>query len=245
MRVTPSITESGYPVKVIGTAKEPAELNELQATELLQHLNHICIDNGVEYLQKGKNTNNNSFLTPELKRVVNSLDVSFASKDTVKIPSGYRNVTLISVANSILSTHLDKDRANEERLKDFFMAINSFLCKPEPLPTKEAEAIWASALKWMYPKIINEELHGTRKGAKTKDEQQKKEKEEEDERERIEDLLDKLISKYHFKTVSNEDDDILYWNLDRGIYLEGGFTIIQSNLEADYLKRLAEVAEAA
>ena len=168
LRVTPSITESGYPLKIIGTAKEPAELNELQATELLQHLNHICIDNGVEYLQKGKNTDNNSFLTPELKQVVNSLDVSFASKDTVKIPSGYRNVTLISVANSILSNHLDKDKANEEKLKDFFMAINSFLCKPEPLPTKEAEAIWASALKWMYPKILNEELHGTRKRAKTK-----------------------------------------------------------------------------
>ena len=78
------------------------------------------------------------------------------------------------------------------------------------------------------------------KEQRQKKEQQKKEKEEEDERERIEDLLDKLISKYHFKTVSNEDDDILYWDFDRGIYLEGGFTIIQSNLEADYLSRLAE-----
>jgi hypothetical protein len=123
MRVTPSITEKGYPLKIIGTAKEPTELNELQATELLQHLNHIYIDNGVEYLQKGNNTNNSSFLKPELKQVIKSLDVSFASKDTVKIPSGYRNVTLISVANSILSTNLDKDRANEERLRDFFMAI--------------------------------------------------------------------------------------------------------------------------
>ena len=67
MRVTPSITESGYPPKLIGTAKEPVILNELQATELLQHLNHICIDNGVEYLQKGNDTNNNNFLTSELK----------------------------------------------------------------------------------------------------------------------------------------------------------------------------------
>ena len=43
-----------------------------------------------------------AILTPELKQVIKSLDVSFASKDKVKIPSGYRNVTLISVANSIL-----------------------------------------------------------------------------------------------------------------------------------------------
>ena len=35
----------------------------------------------------------------------------------------------------------------------------------------------------------------------------------------------------------------MYWDSDRGIYLEGGFTIIQSNLEADYLGRLAEAAD--
>lgn len=240
MRVSPSITESGYPLKIIGTAKEPARLEELQATELLQHLNHICIENGVEYLQKGDDTNNSSFLTPGLKQVIRDLDVSFASKDKVKIPTGYRNVTLISVANSILFNHLDNDRTNEERLKDFFMAINSFLCKPEPLPNREAEAIWASAIKWAWPRILNDILHGTRKGKKAKKEQQdKREQEKENERERTEKLLDKLISKYHFKTVSTEDDDILYWDSDRGIYVESGPAIIQGNLEADYLSRLA------
>ena len=35
----------------------------------------------------------------------------------------------------------------------------------------------------------------------------------------------------------------MYWDSDSGIYLEGGFTIIQNNLEADYLKRLAEAAD--
>jgi hypothetical protein len=121
MRVTPSITESDYPLKIIGSAKEPARLDELQATELLQHINHICIDNGVEYLQKGNDTNNSSFLKPELKEVIKKLDVSFANKDKVKIPSGYRNVTLISVANSILFNHLDRERTNEEKLKRIFL----------------------------------------------------------------------------------------------------------------------------
>ena len=67
MRVTPSITENGYPLKIIGTAKEPHILNELEATELIQHINHICIDNGVEYLQRGNDTNNSNFLTPRAK----------------------------------------------------------------------------------------------------------------------------------------------------------------------------------
>jgi hypothetical protein len=117
MRVTPSVTEGGYPLRIIGTAREPHILNELEANELLQHLNHICIDNGVEYLQKDKNdTNSNSFLTPGLRQVIKSLDVSFATMDKVKIASGYRNVTLISVANSILFNHLDKDRTNEDIL---------------------------------------------------------------------------------------------------------------------------------
>jgi hypothetical protein len=139
MRVTPSITENGYPMKIIGAAKEPAILTELQATELIQHLNHICIDNDVDYLQKGGDSNSSRYLTPELKKVIKSLDVSFATKDKVKIPYGYRNVTLLSVANSILFNHLDRDKTNETKLKEFFLAINVFLCDPEPLPNKETE----------------------------------------------------------------------------------------------------------
>lgn len=118
LRVTPSITENGYPLKIIG-ATEPRTLSEQEANEVLQHINHICMENEVEYLQKGSDTNNSSYLTPELKKVVQSLDVSFGTRDKAKIPSGYRNVTLISVANSILFNHLDKERTNEEKLRVF------------------------------------------------------------------------------------------------------------------------------
>ena len=151
MRVTPSVTETGYPLKIIGTAKEPHVLNEQEATELLQHLNHICIDNGVDYLQKGNDFNSSSYLTPELRQVIKSLDVSFGSRDKAKIPEGYRNPTLLPVADSILFNHLDRDRTNEEKLKEFYFAINTFLCKP-PLSNSEAEVIWAHALKWAWPR---------------------------------------------------------------------------------------------
>jgi P4 family phage/plasmid primase-like protien len=237
MRVTPSVTEKGHPLKIIGTAKEPVRLNELQATELLQHINHICIDNGVDYLQKGNDSTGSKFLSPELRQVIKSLDVSFANKDKVKIQSGYRNVTLISVANSILFRHLNKDRDNEEHLKEFFFAINSFLCNP-PLPNKEVETIWASAVRWAWPKILNEILHGKRKGVKAENDKQEKKQKKKEEQERIENLLDKLINEYHFKTVST-DDDIFYWDRARGIYLDGGAMIIQKRLEDDYLARLA------
>jgi P4 family phage/plasmid primase-like protien len=227
MRVTPSVTEGGYPLRIIGTAKEPHILNELEANELLQHLNHICIDNGIEYLQKGSDTNNSSFLTQELKQVIKSQDVSFATKDKVKIPSGYRNVTLISVANSILFNHLDNDRTNEERLKDFFMAINSFLCKPEPLPNREAEAIWASALKWAWPRILNEILHGTRKGAKAME--QKKEEQQDI----LEKLIDELESKYHFKTLK-DTSEIWYYKESKGIFVNNAEVVIRGRLESEF-----------
>jgi hypothetical protein len=227
MRVTPSITESGYPLKIIGTAKEPAILNKLHATELLQHLNHICIDNGVEYLQKGNDTNSSSFLTPELKQVIKSQDVSFATRDKVKIKSGYRNVTLISVANSILLNHLDKDRTNEDKLKEFFFAINYFLCKPEPLPDKEVEAIWASATKWAWPKILNEILHGKRKGAKAKEEK------EEEKQQKIEDLIEELQGQYHFKTLE-DTKEIWRYNDQTGNYVPNAEVIIEARLEDEF-----------
>jgi hypothetical protein len=188
LRVTPSITENGYPLKIIG-ATEPRTLSEQEANEVLQHINHICIENEVEYLQKGSDTNNSSFLTPQLKQVVQSLDVSFGTRDKAKIPSGYRNVTLISVANSILYNHLDKERTNEEKLKEFFFAINYFLCTP-PLGQQEVQTVWNSAVKWAYPRILNEILHGKRKT--------KEEKEEEDQQE-LENLIAELQQKYHFR----------------------------------------------
>ena len=230
MRVAPSVTENGCSLKIIGTAKEPFILNELGAAEMLQHINHICIDKGVDYLQKGNDTNNNTFLTRELKQVIKSQDVSFGTTDKVKIALGYRNVTLISVANSILFNHLDKDRTNEERLKEFFFAINTFLCKPEPLPNKEAEAIWASAIKWAWPRILNQILQGKRRGV-----QARTEKKEEDQGE-LEKLIDELHQEYHFKTLKDSypKEEVWYYNGSTGNFLPNGEVIIKAKLEEEF-----------
>jgi hypothetical protein len=76
-----------------------------------------------------KGGSSSRYITPELKEIIKSRSVSFDNKDRVKISKGYRNPTLISVANSILFTHLQKDRGNEDKLKQFFLAINYFLCE--------------------------------------------------------------------------------------------------------------------
>jgi hypothetical protein len=47
---SPSIHKDGAPYEIIGTA-EPAVLNFTQATELIQHINPICIRYGVQYLK--------------------------------------------------------------------------------------------------------------------------------------------------------------------------------------------------
>jgi hypothetical protein len=222
IRVTPSVTEAGYPLKIIGTM-EPAILNELQATELLQHLNHICINNGVEYLEK-KDSSGSSYVTPELKQIIKSLSFSFDDKkDQVKIVSGYRNQTLISVANSILFTHLRRDRSNEEKLKQFFMAINHFCCDG-PLPNSE---VWASAIKWAYPKIINLEFQAK---TSSEEERQKKKEEQQDE---LEDLLKDLLGKYRFKTLK-DTGEIWHYDEVRGVYDNNGEVIIKSALESKF-----------
>lgn len=102
------------------------------------------------------------------------------------------------------------------------MAINSFLCNP-PLPTKEAEAIWSSALKWAWPRILNEILHGKRKGVKASEEQQST----------LEKLIEKLEGQYHFKTLTDTRE---IWRYDdsKGIFVNNGDIVIRARLEDEF-----------
>jgi hypothetical protein len=94
------------------------------------------------------------------------------------------------------------------------------------LPTKEAEAIWASALKWMYPKILNEELHGTRKGPKAQEEKKEERQKE------TENLIEELQGQYHFKTLK-DTEEIWAYDEARGVYTSNGEVIIKARLEHD------------
>ena len=50
MLCSPSLHKNGHSYEIIGTI-EPVVLNIVQAIEMIQHLNHICIKHGLEYLE--------------------------------------------------------------------------------------------------------------------------------------------------------------------------------------------------
>jgi hypothetical protein len=115
--VSPSIHKDNYPYEIIGT-KDPIVLTELQARELIQHINQICVRNGIEYLIKigtGK-------LNEKLKRMIKKLIID----NSIEIRDGDRNNTLIAVADSILIRHSSKH--SEEYLRKFFDDVNEQYC---------------------------------------------------------------------------------------------------------------------
>ncbi len=102
---TPSIHKNGSPYQIMGISA-PATLNIQQATELMQHLDQICIKYGVEYLERTKG------IDSRLKGMVKN----FVIDPNVRIARSTRHITLISVANSLLFNHLGKRKKTEEHL---------------------------------------------------------------------------------------------------------------------------------
>ena len=136
--VTPSIHKDGQPYEIIGT-KDPAVLSELQALQLKQHINQICMRNGIEYLTKTGSKKPD----PKIKKMIKTLKID----DSIEIMEGQRNDILIAVADSILFNHSHKH--SEEDLRKYFDIINEQLCKPEPLLTEEIDRLWQSALRFV------------------------------------------------------------------------------------------------
>jgi P4 family phage/plasmid primase-like protien len=131
---SPSIHKNGHPYEIIGTL-EPAILTTEQAIQLMQHIDEICINNGLQYLENN------------LDEKIRGLTKSLVIDQTVKIPAGQRHNSLISIANSILFRHLGAK--DEDVLKGFFMQVNSVLCYPEPLQEGEVNSIWNSAIDFV------------------------------------------------------------------------------------------------
>ena len=129
---------------------------------------------------------------------------------------------------------MDQDRTNGERLKDFFFAINYFLCRP-PLGEKEVEAVWDSAYKWAAPRILNEFLQGKRGGwpeARAKEEEKKKQ-EKIQEQVKLKKPIEELEIKYHFKTL-NDTSEIWYYKESKGIFVSNAEVVIKARLESEF-----------
>jgi hypothetical protein len=104
------------PYEIIGT-NQPVTLTGEQTRELIQHLNHICIKHGLQFLERETSSSN---INGKMRDIVKNLVIDTA----LKIPEGQRHITLISAADSLLFAHLGKGKKKtEEQLRDFFEKI--------------------------------------------------------------------------------------------------------------------------
>jgi P4 family phage/plasmid primase-like protien len=132
-----------------------------------------------------------------------------------KISEGERHLTLLSAADSLLITHLHKQRSEEE-LKDFFMSMNKHVCE-SPLPDREIQEIWKSAKE--YTTKIREESQLVEEPKETK---------KNNTLFKVSYYTEELIRRHKFVTVEDSMEILHY---DQGVYLPNGEQLIKKELE--------------
>jgi P4 family phage/plasmid primase-like protien len=192
---SPSTHKGGLPYEVIGI-KVPVLLSYAESIEFIQHINQICLANGVPYPSIAINQLN-------LRKMIKRLKIPLG----FSIPQGKRHTTLISLADSLLLTHsID----SKDRLKDFLFQLNEAVCSP-PLPDKELDSIWRSAILFVSgiregESVVNkEELIGI-----------------------IEDATNTIMKNNAFLTLEETKEILVYKD---GVYVPGGEIIIEKDAE--------------
>jgi hypothetical protein len=209
---SPSIHKDGCQYEIIGT-NQPIALNDIQARELIQHLDQICIKYGISYLDKV------SRLDTALKSMAKSLEVNH----NIRIPAGQRHTTLISLADSLLfnHNHLAGGKNRVDELRSFFDQINDELCEP-PLTSYERDNIWRSALDFVDKINASEEA-----------EIQKDVKDENGEpgsNDLVVSIAEKIMRNHSIATMS-DTADIYYYDANNGVYVQGGEVLIETKAE--------------
>jgi putative DNA primase/helicase len=214
---SPSTHKNGYPYEIIGTI-QPITLNTIQARELVQHLNQICIEYGVQYLDKV------SIIDRSLKDMVKTLTINH----TIKVHLGQRHSTLISLADSLLFNHLAGGKKNESQLKNFFDRVNEELCDP-PLSWVERDSIWESALDFV-------DRIGTHVRANIK---KSVNNENESGNDLVVSMAEKIMRNHTFATM-NDSGEIYYYDVHRGVYIQGGEVLVETKAE-EYENRISTI----
>ena len=207
---SPSIHKDGHPYGIIGTTK-PIVLDVIQARELIQHLNQICIKYGLPYLERV------GTIDDSLKYMVKSLTIN----RRIRILQGQRHTTLISLADSLLFNHLARRKTTQNQLKHFFDQINAELCEP-PLPGNEGNSIWKSALDFVARNRKTEEVQVQNA--------EKMEVNDSENGDLVVSITEEVMQKYTFATM-NDTDEIYYYDVQEGMYLAGGEVLIRTKAE--------------
>lgn len=204
-----SLHENGYRYQIIGTI-QPCILTQLQAMELIQHINYICIRHGLKYLDR-------KLANPLLKNAIRNLKIEVGVD--IAINEGERHTKLLSIANSILFTHLERDYHNTDKLKAFFEEMNVAFCSPEPLPQEEMDSIWQSAVNYVSANKDFSDKFNTYCNTANK----------ESRLDVIEQATEQILKKYHFATIEETKDILQYKD---GVYIPGGDIIIEKEVES-------------
>jgi P4 family phage/plasmid primase-like protien len=209
----PSEHKNGHRYDIIGTLG-PITLTMIQATEFIQHIDQICKRHGMRYLERANP------LSGKIKMMVKSFNI-----DNDILEEGHRHSVLISIANSILFRYLGKK--SEDDLKNYFLEINSSLCKPFPLAQEEIISIWNSARKFAKKRIGDESLivdddqrHGSRCQIRHSSRPII-----------IEEASEAIMQRFYLIT-DEASKEILYY--DNGVYISGGQIMIEKELERMY-----------
>lgn len=209
----PNIHTNGCKYEIIGNKKEPIVVNEKQAFELIRHIDNICRQYGQKYIDSTKNNK----ITSEIRKMIKALIIN----NKIVIEEGERHITLLSIADSLLINHIksrnlkdEEKKIKTQKLKNFFFEINDELCKPFPLPEKEMDEIWNSAVSYVEALKITQ-IHSSIDNKQNL----------------IEKASEYLLKKFHFLTLETTKEILYYEN---GVYKQGGEIIIEQELENEY-----------
>lgn len=201
----PNLHQDGHQWKILGVTDPPILTTE-QAKIWLFNLNNICNKHGLSYLDQKKSGK----IDNRLKKMIKNLEID--KNSNFRIYEGERHSKLISIANSLLFTHLESDHRNLDNLKDFFDEIGQMFCYPSPLPEKERESIWYDSVKRV--KIYKNANSNFRDSNEITD--------------WIKIISESILTKYNFVTLE-ETKEILYY--ENGVYKYGGEILIEKEAE--------------
>jgi P4 family phage/plasmid primase-like protien len=191
--------------EIVSIPKVPVTISMTQSIELMQHINQVCLKYGIDYLKR------NSKLS-KLKPMIKTLTLD----PMTKVSEGERHPTLLSAADSLLLTHLNKQRSEEE-LKDFFICMNKHVCEP-PLPDREIQEIWKSAKEFTIKKREESQLV----------EEPQEKKKNNNPLTKVSYYTEELLCRHKFVTLEDSMEILHY---DHGVYLPKGEQLIKKELE--------------
>ncbi len=209
--------KNGCKNEIMGTTR-PLILTITEAIKMIQHINGICEKHGLEYIDK------KAFRYPHLKKMIKSLKIS---KDSgFVIHEGERHNALISIANSILFNHLEKDDRSIDSLRTFFEDINQIFSFPESLPSEEIDSIWNSSLDYVR---ANKDFDSDQRNKSHNLEHEPKAG-------FIEHATEMILEKYQFLPLEGSKEILYYQN---GVYVACGEILIEKESEYIFGYKLA------